>query len=114
VLLAALPPDVVEARLLDWRPERLTPRTIVDRELLLTELRRVAERGWAQNIEEADIGAASVAAPIRDEVGTVVAAVSVVAPITRAKAVLPRCRTAVLEASSAISRRIGYRGDVGR
>jgi IclR family acetate operon transcriptional repressor len=114
VLLAALPADVLQARLLDWRPERRTSKTIVDPALLMAELRRVAERGWAQNVEEAESGAASVAAPIRDDVGTVVAAISVVAPITRAKAVLPRCRVAVIEAASAISRRIGYRSDVAR
>ncbi len=114
VLLAALPADVLQARLLDWRPERRTSNTIVEPALLLAELRRVAERGWAQNVEEAEFGAASVAAPIRDDCGVVVAAISVVAPITRAKAVLPRCRAAVLEAASAISRRIGYRGDIDR
>jgi IclR family transcriptional regulator, KDG regulon repressor len=114
VLLAALPADVLEARLLDWHPVRRTPKSIVDPELLRIELRRVAERGWAQNLEEADLAAASVAAPIRDDVGTVAAAISVVAPITRAKAVLPRCRAAVLDAASAISRRIGYRGDTSR
>ena len=114
VLLAALPADVLQARLLDWRPERRTSNTIVEPALLLAELRRVAERGWAQNVEEAEFGAASVAAPIRDDGGVVVAAISVVAPITRAKAVLPRCRAAVLEAASAISRRIGYRGDIDR
>jgi IclR family transcriptional regulator, KDG regulon repressor len=113
VLLAALPADMLHARLLDWRPERRTSNTIVEPALLLAELRRVAERGWAQNVEEAEFGAASVAAPIRDESGLVVAAISVVAPITRAKAVLPRCRAAVLESASAISRRIGYRGDIG-
>ena len=106
VLLAALPADVLQARLLDWRPERRTSKTIVEPALLMAELRRVAERGWAQNVEEAESGAASVAAPIRDDGGTVVAAISVVAPITRAKAVLPRCRAAVLEAASAISPRI--------
>lgn len=114
VLLAALPADVLQARLLDWRPERRTSNTIVEPALLLAELRRVAERGWAQNVEEAEFGAASVAAPIRDDGGAVVAAISVVAPITRAKAVLPRCRAAVLDAASAISRRIGFRGAIDR
>jgi IclR family KDG regulon transcriptional repressor len=114
VLLAALPADVLEVRLLDWHPVRRTPNTIVEPGHLLAELQRVAERGWAQNVEEAEFGAASVAAPIRDEVGTVVAAVSVVAPITRAKAVLPRCRAAALDAASVISRRIGFRGDADR
>ncbi|MGE3287790.1 MAG: IclR family transcriptional regulator [Pseudonocardia sp.] len=108
VLLAHLPPDVLRARLADWHPVRRTPNTIVEPGLLMAELRRVAERGWAQNLEESIVGAVSVAAPIRDEEGTVVAAISVVAPISRAK-VLPRCRIAVTEAAGVISRRIGYR-----
>jgi DNA-binding IclR family transcriptional regulator len=114
VLLAHLPVDVLRSRLADWRPERRTPSTIIDPGPLLAELSRVAARGWAQNIEESIVGAASVAAPVRDDTGTVIAAISVVAPVSRAKAALPRCRIAVLEAATVVSRRIGYRGDADR
>lgn len=111
VLLAHLPADVLRVRLADWQPVRRTPNTIVEPGPLLAELRRVAERGWAQNIEESMVGVASVAAPIRDERGAVVAAVSVVAPISRAKEALPRCQAAVIEGAGVISRRIGYSAD---
>jgi IclR family transcriptional regulator, KDG regulon repressor len=109
VLLAHLPRDVLEARLWDWRPLRVTPRAITDRRALLAELARVAEQGWAQNLEESALGVASVAAPVRDESGEVIAAISVVGSIVRAPRVLSRYRAAVIEAADLISTRIGYR-----
>jgi IclR family acetate operon transcriptional repressor len=108
VLLAYLAPEVLRQRLLDWQPVRLTPHTIVEKSALVEELRRVAERGWAQNLEEGAHGAASVAAPVRDEDGQVIAAVSVVGPISRARQALPRHRAAVIDAARLISTRIGY------
>ncbi|WP_407441926.1 IclR family transcriptional regulator [Rhodococcus sp. (in: high G+C Gram-positive bacteria)] len=49
-------------------------------ERVLTEVRR---RGWAQSAAEREPGVASVAAPVRDGGGAVVAAVSVSGPIDR-------------------------------
>ena len=109
VLLAHLPAHVLRERLLDWRPTRLTPHTITERGVLQAELTRVAERGWAQNIEEGALGAASVAAPVRDQDGTVIAAISVVGPVSRARRALPRHRVAVVEAAALIATRIGHR-----
>jgi len=109
VLLAHLPTEVLEQRMRDWRPGRLTPYTVTDRGVLQAQLRRVAERGWAQNLEEGALGAASVAAPVRDEAGTVIAGISVVGPVERARGALPRYRAAVVDAASLISTRLGYR-----
>ncbi|WP_137724295.1 IclR family transcriptional regulator [Prescottella subtropica] len=47
---------------------------------VLAEVRR---RGWAQSAAEREAGVASVAAPVRDAAGTVVAAISVSGPIDR-------------------------------
>ncbi|HSA40517.1 IclR family transcriptional regulator [Mycolicibacterium fallax] len=47
---------------------------------VLAEVRR---RGWAQSAAERESGVASVAAPVRDHAGSVVAAVSVSGPIDR-------------------------------
>jgi IclR family acetate operon transcriptional repressor len=69
----------------------------------------VAERGWAQNLEESAVGAVSVAAPVRDETGAAIAGISVVGPVERARAALPRHRAAVVDAASLISTRLGYR-----
>jgi DNA-binding IclR family transcriptional regulator len=114
VLLAHLPPEVLHARLTDWHPARLTPHTLTDRGVLLDQLRCVAERGWAQNVEEGALGAVSVAAPVRDAIGCVIAAISVVGPVSRARQTLPRHRAAVIGAAALISTRIGYRSGQDR
>lgn len=49
-------------------------------ERALTEVRK---RGWAQSTAEREAGVASVAAPIRDKRGSVVAAISVSGPVDR-------------------------------
>ncbi|GAA4475995.1 IclR family transcriptional regulator [Rhodococcus olei] len=49
-------------------------------ERVLVEVRK---RGWAQSAAEREPGVASVAAPVRDRSGTVVAAISVSGPIDR-------------------------------
>lgn len=111
VLLAALSPDELAERLDGWEPTRRTARTVASREALLVELARVTERGWAENVEESEIGVGSVGAPVRGADGTVVAAVSVAGPIVRLKG--PSLRgfaAAVVEAGAAISTRLGYRG----
>lgn len=111
VMLAHLPPEELEARLAGWKPVAITPYTITSKQALLADLQRVRERGWAQNINESTMGVASVAVPIRDKSGEVIAALSVVAPAARSTAqALRRTRTAALEAAEAISRRLGYVG----
>lgn len=54
-----------------------TPRTITDLDELRACLRDVRERGWALLDQELELGVRSVAAPIRDADGQVVAAVNV-------------------------------------
>jgi IclR family transcriptional regulator, KDG regulon repressor len=108
VLLAHAPEHVREAFLA--RPiARLTPHTIVDADVLRGELATVRTRGWAEAINEREIGVASLAAPIRDLHGEVVASISIGAPVARFGAV-PRRRfaRALVEAGEAVSRRLGW------
>lgn len=108
VLLAHLPEPAREAVLARPR-RRLTPHTIVDPDALRVELATVRARGWAEAVDEREIGVASLAAPVRDVHGDVVAAVSIGAPVARFGAV-PRRRIvgALVEAGEAISRRLGW------
>lgn len=109
VLLAALAPDELSARLRGWTPRRITPFTIVDEGTLRARLREVAERGWADNREESRVGVLSVGAPVRGDDGAVVAALSVAAPTDRSgPAQHRRLRTAVVEAAAVVSRRLGH------
>jgi IclR family transcriptional regulator, pca regulon regulatory protein len=75
VLLAGLPEDEVEEHL--GALAALTRYTITDREQLVAELARVREQGWAIVDEELEEGLRSLAAPVRDRDGRVVAAVNV-------------------------------------
>jgi DNA-binding IclR family transcriptional regulator len=110
VLLAHLPPDELDRTLLGWRLEHMTPYTITDHRTLRAHLRQVRSQGWAENVNEFEIGVASIAAPIRDHRGVVVAAVSVAGPVQRLDgANLRRFTRHAVEAGHAISRRLGWR-----
>ncbi|MFN0285090.1 MAG: IclR family transcriptional regulator [Kineosporiaceae bacterium] len=109
-LLAALPRDVLEARLEGHVLVARTPKTITNRTALLAELDRVARRGWASNIEEGQLGVSSVGAPVRGPDGAVMAAVSVVGDVTRLRgAALHQAAALVVEAAAVISGRLGHR-----
>lgn len=110
VLLAFLPKDQLDAVLRGWRMERRTPHTITDPAAFRAELERVRARGWAENVNESEIGVASVAAPIRDGTGRVVAAVSVAGPVQRLNgASMRRFASSAVQAGQAISARLGHR-----
>ena len=76
VLLAYAEPERLRA-LLKAGLTRRTPRTIVAPGMLVGELERVRERGFAKEHEESTVGIACVAAPVFDAAGVAVAAVSV-------------------------------------
>lgn len=107
VLLAFLSDERLNTLLADWALTPLTPQTITDGERLRSELHRIRARGFAENVNESEPGAASVAAPIRGIGGDVVAAVGVVGPTTRLDAqTMPRIAHAVVEAAGRISGRL--------
>lgn len=107
VLLAALPPEELDARLATWSPERPTPHSITDPVTLRRRLHEIAARGWADNREESRLGVVSVGALIRDGAGEPVAAVSVAVPVTRAAAAtMRRYTTLVTDTADVITRRL--------
>jgi IclR family transcriptional regulator, pca regulon regulatory protein len=76
VLLAGLEPERCERLVASLELAPLTEHTITDRDVLLAEIERVRERGWAMVDEELEEGLRSVAVPIRDRTGRTVAAVN--------------------------------------
>ncbi|MCF6508115.1 IclR family transcriptional regulator [Blastococcus sp. MG754426] len=86
VLLAALPPEELDARLANYERPKLTPRTVTDEEELRQVLATVRKRGWALLDQELEEGVRSVAAPVRDASGRVVAAINVSAHASRVSA----------------------------
>ncbi|MFH8496128.1 IclR family transcriptional regulator domain-containing protein [Streptomyces coeruleorubidus] len=77
VILAHLPDEDVEARLARAELKPLTTRTVTTPEALRAELRRVRRQGYAVVDQELEEGLRSVAAPVRDRDGEVVAAVNI-------------------------------------
>jgi IclR family transcriptional regulator, KDG regulon repressor len=113
VLLAGLPDQEVLSLLeMTGMPAR-TEHTITSPAALLAELRDVRARGYAIDNEERAYGVKCVAAPIRDDTGRVVGAISVSGPAFRVSAdTLQQLIAAVTAAAAAVSRRQGYREPV--
>lgn len=116
VLLAHLPEAELAARL-DRSPlPAFTRRTITDPAALRAELARVRAQGYAIVDQELEDGLRSVAAPIRDRTGAVIAAINVSVHACRAtvdairRQILPRllATAATIEADLRISHN-GYR-----
>lgn len=82
VLLAFAPPVVIQ-RYLGRPMERFTDRTLVTAADLLERMRAIRRDGFAWAIEEFDEGISSIAAPVADASGEVVAAVHVHGPSYR-------------------------------
>ena len=104
VLAAFGDPALVDDYLARTELTRHTPATITDRTDFVAELERVRREGVGYDRGEAVGDVFCVAAPIRDELGAVVAAVSLSSPVSR----FERHRTAYVKAvqstAAAISR----------
>jgi len=77
VLLAALPPEEAERVLAEPSRSGITPRVVPGREERAAVLREVRARGWVLTDEELAAGIRSVAAPLRDGDGRVIASLNV-------------------------------------
>ena len=77
VLLANLPADELDLYFRTSRREQLTARTVVDEAALRELLDKVRCRSWALVDQELEMGVRSIAAPIRDLRGNVLAALNV-------------------------------------
>lgn len=109
-LLAYLPPEELE-RALPAQLDRFTPRTITDLDQLRRELAHVREQGYAVANEELEEGLNVLAAPIYDHTHCVIAAASVAGPAYRITPELfPQWAARLVQVTSEISRRLGYKG----
>jgi IclR family transcriptional regulator, pca regulon regulatory protein len=77
VQLAALPPDELDRVLAEPTRSGLVPRWQPDRAERDAVLREVRARGWALTDEQLALGIRSIAAPLRDGSGRVIAGVNV-------------------------------------
>ncbi len=77
VLLAGMPPEEAERHIRAMRRPALTARTVVDADGLLALLQRCRDEGHASNDGELEIGVRSMAVPVHDRDGAVIAAMSI-------------------------------------
>jgi DNA-binding IclR family transcriptional regulator len=107
-LLLAYAPEAVQTQMLAQRLPRFTPATRTDPAWIAADLQRIRSRGYLVTSDEVSPGAVSVAAPVFDASGQVVAALSVTAPSLRMRAPRPRALLAqVQETAVRLSRRLG-------
>ncbi|MCL5025118.1 MAG: IclR family transcriptional regulator [Chloroflexi bacterium] len=83
VYLASLPEEEALDRLARAGLPRLTPNTITSLKVFREELRKVRARGYATNEGERSLEVNTVAVPIRDRDGNVVAALGLAGPSSR-------------------------------
>ncbi|MDB1087717.1 IclR family transcriptional regulator [Streptomyces sp. ACA25] len=110
MLLAALPPEELDARLPEGPLPAMTANSLTSVEGLRRELAEIREHGIAHESQESNPDVSCVAAPVRDRQGRVVAALSVSVPMIRWSEER-REELAALAADGAdrLSERLGYR-----
>jgi IclR family pca regulon transcriptional regulator len=113
VLLAYREPAALRALLDRTDFARRGPKTITAREQLMSALVRVRQTGIAVNDEELAAGLRSIAAPVRDRSGRVVAAVNIAVHLTvwnaAVESVVGRLEGPLRHTVAEISSRLGYR-----
>ena len=107
-ILAFQPEEVVDEVIAQGLVAR-TPQTITDPAALKNALNVVRQRGCAIEDEESEIGMRGISAPIRNDLGEVVASVGLAGPATRlAKKAITTFIPHVIETADLISQRLGY------
>jgi IclR family KDG regulon transcriptional repressor len=110
VFLANLPEEAREATL-QGKMTAYTARTITAIEALRRQLEAVSRQGYGVDDEEFELGIRAVSAPIRDQKGRVIAALSTPGPANRITSEkIPIIGAALVETGDAISRRLGWNG----
>jgi DNA-binding IclR family transcriptional regulator len=108
ILLAARPWEIVRQELDTFGLQQLTTQTITDLPRLRQELESIARQGYALNFREAHEDLGGVAAPIYDYNADVIAAISMVVPISRFQRYQAEYREAVVRSCRTISKRMGF------
>lgn len=109
VLLASLGEEALDEVLESASLQAKTSSTVTDAHELRRQLESIREQGFALNMNEAEMGVASIAAPIRDSSRKVIAAISVAGPTIRFQQdALGRLTSAVIQTAGEISSRLGY------
>jgi DNA-binding IclR family transcriptional regulator len=107
-LLLAHAPEAVQTQVLAQRLPRFTPATRTDSVWIAADLQRIRARGYLVTADEVVAGVVSVAAPVRDASGQVVAVLFISAPSLRMRPPRPRAMVAqVMDAAAKLSQMLG-------
>ncbi|PKP58013.1 IclR family transcriptional regulator [Candidatus Atribacteria bacterium HGW-Atribacteria-1] len=108
-LLAFLPDEEIDKVLHKEELIPLGPNTITNPVQLKEHLKEIRRKGYATSFEERILGSASIAAPILNYRGEVIASLSISGPITRfSKQKISKFVSLLKEAVSEISTSFGY------
>ena len=88
---------------------QVTSSTRTSQAKLRADLATIRRRGWADSAGERQSGAASVAAPVFDDRGRVIAVLSVCGPVDRFMPQRRDCVKKLLAATQRLSTAMGYR-----
>lgn len=112
VLLASLPEGELDNLIKEKGLPKRTENTITDSTRLKEHLNLARTQGYAIDDEENEKGIRCVAAPIYNEVGKVVAAISISGPAFRMtkKLIQETMKKQVMETASKISKKLGFQG----
>jgi DNA-binding IclR family transcriptional regulator len=116
VLMAYLPEGALARMVGENGLPKRTGNTITDFNQLKNHMTLVRKQGYAIDDEENERGIRCVGAPVFDEAGKVVAAISVSGPAFRVtkKNVQEKLKKEVMETALRISKRLGFRGRTWR
>lgn len=90
ILMAHLPAQEIQAVIQEKGLPKICKNTITDPDVLVAELAKIRQQGYAESVEETDAGAWGVATPIYDRNRVVIAGIGVAGPILRYSAELSR------------------------
>lgn len=108
-IFAAYKSEAERARIVASTHRQMTPNTVTDPVALGAALERIRREGVAFDIEERNLGTCAVAAPVRDQLGKVIAAIALVVPTGRfTPEQRPVLSEAVKEAAASLSAFLGY------
>jgi IclR family pca regulon transcriptional regulator len=112
VLLAHQPPEALDAYFAAVCPEQLTHRTVTEEKELRVILEEVAAQGWCLLDEELEVGVRSMAVPLHEPGGTVIAAMNVCAHASRVSAARMKAEflPLILQTARAVEADIRIRG----
>jgi len=112
VLLAHQSKEEMNRVIREIKLKPYTKNTIISKKGLAEQLKEIREKGYALDRREYEEGVECIAAPIRDHLGNVIAAISISGP--QRKISTPnetQFVSQVVEGAALISSKMGYRGD---